>query len=606
MIRRYFEEEMRYLHEAGKVFADTHPEQARYLNVDSIADRDPYVERLFEGFAFLAGRIREQLDDELHQYTQALCSLLYPHFLKPIPSLSIVAFEPKSGEVQDTTVLKKGTEVRSAPVGEERTVCRFATTQAVRLHPLALKDASLHWDLDGNSSATLTFQVTGGALLQNLKLSPLRLHFIADPSVASLMHLFFTRHVAKVVIQSGEGKHFGGESSTGNGASLSEDAVTLQGQEWIQPGGLDEVEGLLPYSEHSFIGFRLLHEYLTFRRKFWCIDLSGLERFRSSLATNTFQVKVFFDRSYPEDKRFRTENIRLYCSPVVNLFEEDAEPLRVDHQTAEYRVLPNVRYRKTMQVYDIQQAVGIEDKTGKRHTYLPFFSFMHTLTPGQRYYTEASRIGPTDHYETYVILDSGVDDTSGLAIESLSLDLRCTNGSLPREKLKERMINQLAPEVPKVATPSNQTQPTMILYPPTRRQKDFFWKMISHWSFNYQTIASKEALAGLLSLYDWTDDKTDPRLSEANKRRVAGIRNVTWTPKEVMYRGAILRGGEVTIYIQEGHFADEGDVCLFGLVMSRFLAMYATLNSFVHLTIEIVPSGKRYQWQPKNGTRPML
>src|SRR5690606_38985717 len=60
MSRRYFEEEMRYLHEAGKAFAQAYPEQARYLNVDSVTDRDPYVERLFEGFAFLTGRIRER------------------------------------------------------------------------------------------------------------------------------------------------------------------------------------------------------------------------------------------------------------------------------------------------------------------------------------------------------------------------------------------------------------------------------------------------------------------------------------------------------------------------------------------------------------------
>lgn len=590
MIRRYYEEEMRYLHEAGKVFAETHPEQARYLNVDSIADRDPYVERLFEGFAFLAGRIREQLDDELPQYTESLCKLLYPHFIKPIPACSIVEFKPKMGEVQGATLLKKGTEVRSAPAGEERAVCRFVTTQDVRLLPLSLGEAELSWAADGTTSVSLTFQLEGGADYQSLQLSPLRLHFNAAPTVASLMHLFFTRHVTKVVFR--RGKDHPDQAFNEN------DSVTLYGQQWVRPGGLAEEEGLLPYGANAFTGFRLLQEYFAFRRKFWCIDLFGFERYRPASSSATFQVDIFFDRSYPDDQRFKGENIRLFCSPVVNLFEMDAEPIRVDHQTFEYRVVAGTRYRKSIQVYDVLRGVGMEEKTGHRHEYLPFFSFEHTKTDDQRYFTSTSRIGATDRYETYIALDSA-EDVDNLVTESLSLDLRCTNGSLPREKLQERMINQLAPDVPKIAQPTNLTVPTLILYPPTKRRKDFFWRMISHWSFNYQTLASREAFAGLLALYDWTD-------TDANPRRIAGLRNVTWASKEMMYRGGVLRGAEITLQIQEGHFADEGDVCLFGLVMSTFFSMYATLNSFVHLTIEMMPSGKRYQWQPKKGTRPIL
>ena len=591
MIRDYFEKEMRYLTEAGKVFAETHPELARYLKIDSIAaDRDPYVERLFEGFAFLTGRIREQLDDELHQYTEGLCTLLYPHFLKPIPALSIVEFKPLSGKVPSTKVLKKGTEVRSEEVGEEQAQCRFVTTQEVHLHPLSLQDVTLNWASDGTTRVTLLFQLEGGAIYENLDLSPLRLHFTAAPmdTIASLMHLFFTRHVEKVCIGPVEGP--------GPAASTMH---TLPGQRWITPGGLADDEGLLPYTLPSFTGFRLLQEYLAFRRKFWCIDLHGLEQFRPAEAIEEFQVDIFFDRTYPEDQRFKPEDLRLYCTPVVNIFQMDAEPLRVDHQTVEYRVLPSTRYRKSIHVYDIEHVLGIEDMTGKRHEYLPYFSFRHTKAPELRYFTETSRIGPTDHYETYVVLDSGEDDPSVLAVESLSLDLRCTNGSLPKERLQKGMINQLAPEVAKVATPVNLIQPSLILYPPTKRQRDFFWKMISHWSFNYQTVASKEALTGLLALYDWTD-------TQANPRRIAGIHKVKWTPKEVMHRGGILRGVEVTLHIQEGHFADEGDLCLFGLVMSRFLTMYATLNSVVHLTIEMIPSGSKYQWQPKHGTQPIL
>ncbi len=588
MLRRYFEEEMRYLHEAGRAFAGAFPEQARLLNVDSVTDRDPYVERLFEGFAFLTGRIRERLDDELPQYTETLCRLLFPHFLKPVPSLALVELRPRPGEVQTTTLLPRGTEVRSEPVGEDRTVCRFVTTQDVRLQPLRLAAADLGRTPDGASELTLRFQLEGGADYHALKLSPLRLHLHADPATASFLHLFLTRHVRRVRVGPGG---FGDDRP-----AFGAEPVTLQGQEWVQPGGLGEDEGLLPYSPQTFSGFRLLQEYLTFRRKFWCVDLRGLDRFAPSVPVGSFDVKVAFDRPYPEERRFRTEDLRLFCSPVVNLFEHDADPIRVDHRVPEYRVPVNQRQR--LEVYDVLSGVGVEDRTGRRHVYTPFLAFRHARSGDRRYFTESSGFGPTGRYQTSVSLDTMEQDGS-LAPETLSLEVRCTNGSFPREKLQERTLTRLAPGVPDVARPSNLTQPTLILYPPVRRQQDFFWKLLSHWSFNYQTVASREALQGLIELYDWTD-------ADANRRRAAGIQSVAWKPKEILYRGAILRGAEVTVQVQEDHFADEGDVVLFGLVLSRFFSMYATLNSFVHLNLELLLSGRTYQWQPKHGERPLL
>jgi hypothetical protein len=58
---RYYDAEMRYLREAAKEFARTHPDRAAMLDLDKAGTPDPYVERLFEGFAFSMGRLRERL-----------------------------------------------------------------------------------------------------------------------------------------------------------------------------------------------------------------------------------------------------------------------------------------------------------------------------------------------------------------------------------------------------------------------------------------------------------------------------------------------------------------------------------------------------------------
>ncbi len=573
----YFEDEMHYLHEAGKVFAAVHPDRAGYLNVDSLTDRDPYVERLFEGFAFLTGRIRERLDDELPQYTESLLRLLHPHFVKPVPSLSILEFRPRPGMLQQTTRLDPGTEVRSQPVGDERTMCRFRTAYAVDLQPITLRSARLEWPDSRTSRLTLRFQIDRGIELQKLDLGRLRLHFHAEPVTASLMHLYFTRHVDRVVFRAGE------------------ETMRLSGQEWVRPVGFARDEGVLSFSEHSFIGYRLLQEYLSFRPKFWFVDLLGLDRFEPPDGASEFEVELALDRSFPEQRAIKTENVRLYCTPIVNLFETDAEPIRVEHRASEYRVVGDVKRPRSVVAYDIQAVTGIEEATGKRHRYHPFLSFTHAENE-DRFYTETARIGLTGIRETYLSVGGLGEAVTRLPVETLSVDVRCTNGDLPRESLQEGRIDQLAPGFPNVASFVNLTQPSRELQPPAEQHSQFFWKLISHLSLNQRSVARPEAFTALLRLYDWTG-------SDVNRRRIEGIRDVRWEPKEIVHRGGIIRGAAVTIEVQDDHFTDEGDLNLFGMVMSAFLSMYATMNSFVHLTLTSTPSGTQFQWEPAKGSQ---
>ena len=588
MMRRYYEDELHYLHEAGKEFARVHPAQARYLNIESVADRDPYVERLFEGFAFLTGKVRERLDDELPEYTEALFGLLWPHYLRPIPSISLIQFSPKPGLVQKTTLIPSGTEIRSGPVGEEGTVCRFRTTNEVHLQPVKLVEAQPSWSPDGTSSVTLRFQLEKGIEYSALTLSPLRIWFHAEDTVASLMHLFFTRHVSRVVIISGDVR------------------AELQGQKWVRPGGLGPDEGLLPYSMYSFSGIRHLQEYLSFRRKFWCADLLGFNGFVPPAKTPEFQIQVFFDSTFPEEKRFKTENIRLFCTPVVNLFRADTEPIRVDHKSSEYRLIADVRHPKSVFVYSVDQVIGTVEGTGERDAYVPFFSYMHGENGPKRYFITSSRVGPSERVETYLMPGGYAVSDGKLPAQVLTVEATCTNGSIPREKLQERMITVPAPEFPNVATAENITQPTLDLQPPSGRTGvtgqpygNFFWQLVSHLSFNHMSVATLESLRGLLELYDWTG-------TDANRRKIAGLRSVTWKPKEMLDRGAMLRGAEITIEVQDGHFADEGDLCLFGLTLSEFLAEYATINSFVHLVLVTKPSERMYRWDMVQGVQPLV
>ncbi len=114
-MREYFESEMRLLHEAAADFSKAHPEQARMLNLTEVRDRDPYVERLLEGMAFIAAQIRSRIDDSESAISEQLLEQLCPGQLRGYASRTIMHFSP-GPNAQASKHLPAGSLVRSGQV----------------------------------------------------------------------------------------------------------------------------------------------------------------------------------------------------------------------------------------------------------------------------------------------------------------------------------------------------------------------------------------------------------------------------------------------------------------------------------------------------------
>ena len=183
-MREYYEAELRLLHESAQEFARAYPEQAGMLNLNEVKDRDPYIERLLEGMAFLTAQIRQHIDDDIPEISETLLNQLWPHFLRPFPSASIVNFTPRIGQLQKTQVLEKSTILLTPPVGDERVICRFRTASEVKLNPLRILKLDLQEAAGGGTLLTLTFQFDSGISGHDLDLSNLKLYLHADPAVA--------------------------------------------------------------------------------------------------------------------------------------------------------------------------------------------------------------------------------------------------------------------------------------------------------------------------------------------------------------------------------------------------------------------------------------
>ena len=120
----YYNRELGYLRRLAGAFAENHPKIAGRLRLSRDTVDDPHVERLIEAVAFLNARTRHKLDDDFPELTDALLSVLYPHYLAPVPSMAIVRFESQP-DLATAHTLPVGTELDSEPVGGDP--CRFRT-----------------------------------------------------------------------------------------------------------------------------------------------------------------------------------------------------------------------------------------------------------------------------------------------------------------------------------------------------------------------------------------------------------------------------------------------------------------------------------------------
>ena len=131
------------MREMGAEFATAFPKIAARLALDPTEVADPYVERLLEGFSFLAARVRLKLDSEFPRFTQHLLEVVYPHYLTPTPSMAIVQLTPSltEGSLAAGFVVPRGTMLRGQIPRGEVTACQFRTAHDVTLWPVEIAEA---------------------------------------------------------------------------------------------------------------------------------------------------------------------------------------------------------------------------------------------------------------------------------------------------------------------------------------------------------------------------------------------------------------------------------------------------------------------------------
>lgn len=582
---KYYQDELTFLREMGREFAEVHPEAAHFL---AEGGTDPDVERLLEGFAFLTSRIRQKLDDEFPEIIHALVSLLLPHYLRPVPPISLVEFQPIKGMLRGKYRIARGTEVASVPV--DGTSCIFRTCFDVDLHPFRIESASLQTPVGGKPELQVRFALEPGCSVTWPEIGKLRLFLSGEP--AETLYFWLRRHLVKIRITTSS------DRKPAEGAYL--DPIALQ------PAGFRAEEALLPYPASASDGYRLLQEYFVFPEKFLFVELSGLDSLKQQSDGDTFRVDFIFSRPLDRSLKISSNHIRLYCTPVVNLVRTESEPVRIDQERTEYRVLPSGLRPHHYEIYSIDRAAGWVQGTAQEIEYQPFYSFRFGKADSagrQSFYHPRLRNAVThDGADVYV---SFVDAHQTAVIpptQTVVFQLTCTNRILA-DKLRVGDIRVMTEKSPAIARFRNITRVTPGIRPPL--EGDLYWRLISHLGLNSISLSNAASFRDVLELYNFPSLQSR-QAGRANQYRLEGIVDVERTPEQLLFRGVPVQGLTTSVTLEESHFGSEGDMMLFASILNEFLSQQVSINSFSRLIVKGREKGETFEWPPRIGHRTMI
>jgi type VI secretion system protein ImpG len=609
----YYERELVAVRQLAQEFARQYPAAAGRLMLEPTRSTDPHVERMIEAFALLAGRIRHKIDDEIPELTDALLHVLYPHYLAPVPSAAVAQFvaDPTRTPPDTGFFLPRGSRLFTPAV--EGVPCRYRTAYPVTLWPVAVESARFQGppyppgvSVPPGTAAILRIRVTGeaGATFDKLGLESLRLHLLGENQLVAELYELLLNHATQVTL-----------SPTDRPGVKP---VVLPPSA-IRPVGFGADEGLLPYPRQSFPGYRLLTEFFAYPAKFWFLDIGTFDRARTAGFGSACDVTIALRRTGANlEQGVDAATFRLGCTPIVNLFDQTAEPIALTQATHEYRVVPDVAHPIGLEVYSVDRVTGVDPAGGRPVEYRPFYSADHPTGRGER----AAFWHPTRRASTREG-DRGTDVHLSLvdaswnpslpATSTLVVHTTCTNRDLPGalQRAGDRLALTLEGAAPLSVIRCART-PTLPLRPPRRRGG--YWRLLSHLSLNHLSLADGaeglHAVREILRLYDFSDPESGQQLAEVNRQIVEGV--VGLSSRRAVGRidggaaSGFCNGVEVTVELDEEKFVGTG-AYLFASVLERFLAGYASLNSFTQLVARSRQGeGVLKRWPPRAGDRTLI
>jgi type VI secretion system protein ImpG len=593
----YYNQELSYLRYSGKNFARQYPKIARRLELSDSESPDPHVERLLESFAFLSGRISQEIDDQYPETATALLNILYPHLVNPIPAMAIahLQVDPSKGNLTTGLNVPKGTPLSAK--SHEGLECQFTTVYPLKLWPIKVKEVSLtpinKYAVHAPSSKEWLMRFDLESLnvdFSAMNLDQLDFHIRCDRKLALLIYqiLFAQQNIQAYF--SVDGKN-----------------IYPLPKESVQPLGFNVDEMSLPMGDHSIYSYQLLQEYFHLPEKFLFFSIKNLLKMTESqdLNSDKLQLYISIDDAGPlYEENLTPDHFLLGATPIVNLFPKTTDPFRLDKKQTHYRLVPDQRLDKTTEIYKIDEIIGSVEGQGEPVVLSPYYSFDHhtTLNPDTVYWVnkrvqaELRELPGTDVYLSFVDMAFNPQMPAQQIIYAKTL---CTNRYLAEQLPYNALLSaEMALPVQQIACLD---KPVPQVHVP--QDGETLWQLISQLCVNHLSITSGPgAMDGLKEMLRLYTRGSRQGHFEIETLKDIEVKPITRRVNREAWRGFV-RGHEVT-FITEDTAQMGGSTFLLISVLRHYFSLHVGVNSFVEVVLKTDRSVKELmRWPSIPGTQ---
>ena len=559
VLSEYYQYELSHLRSAGSYFASRFPKIARRLDISHNESSDPHVERLIESFAFLAGRLQKQIDDQFPEIASELLGVLYKPLTLPVPSCVMINFDVDTAKSSKAPgfVIPKNTQLNATSHSGEN--CYFRTSHDLPLWPVKVISTDIvHKEHIPSYYARSTYYLKIGIKYDGIANSKtpdqLRFYINADALLRGKIFAALFASKEKVIFQKGTEFSF-----------LSE----------ISPIGIEEEESLLPYPSSSFQGFRLLQEYFAFPEKFFGFDIQLTPKI--DINGDNF---LYIPMEHNISMKISARNFSLSSVPAINLFQKVSEPLRLDNRQVEYCIVPDFRRYHNHEIYSIERMVAVDAQNNDEITIPEFFSCDHpTIDKGIFWKSRRKKTYMPDElgedvYISFTDMEFNPQFPSDKIFYAHTL---CTNRHVA-EQIPVNGTLQI-----ELSSPINAVY---CLDRPTDQKSsikngEMLWKLVSALSLNSVSFSSDgiKKLKEILNLFADAANASltreiDAIMSVESSIKTKRISNQTWC--------GFVRGSCIDITFDET-ISNLG--LPLSLVISKFLTMYTSINTFTEVSV---------------------
>jgi type VI secretion system protein ImpG len=564
---RTYQEELAFLREMGREVAAQRPGLCDALAAPGV---DPDVERLLEGFAFLAARTRERADDAVPEAIESIAEVVAPFALRPIPASTVIELTPRAGLVPERVPIARGASFGSRPIDGVRAELR--STTAGEISPITIVRASLDDSRADAPAIVLSLRAPRTGLESLHSPRPLRAFLHGPLPLTSTLACWVDQHLESVTYRSKLGEH-----ALGRAARL------------IDP----DDEPHLPWPDAAPDGARVLVETFYFPERHLFVDLSGLDRVPVALRSESAELVLRFRRPPALPERLPEDAFRLHCVPAINLFPCDAEPITWDDDRADAPLRAAGLPPGACEVFDVDAVTGLREGSRDRASYRSFSSFTHLGANAGFFALRRARSPLDGGVDTFLRVGGG----KRRGPETLSIAMQCTNRRLAA-RLRPGDVSVPIARSPGMATFTNLTGVGPSASAPVGQE--VLHRLVGLARAGSRSRLTTTSLAAYVGLFTVKDD-TDVARARVNAAQVDAIASVAVRREQRARRGVIDRSVGIDVTLDEARFASIGEAFLLGRALDRALAKDLPVNLGQSFSIAMAPSGRRIAFAPRGG-----